>query len=385
MRRLLVVALMALLVLLPLGMFRAFNAPADDQPLIISPGLDGVATVTPEYDVIVTPRCVVYANTTYTDVVRLECPVGFQDVVGVENLTLNSVQIFEFRVFVFYSGMRTVLLYYRDGVIVQNNTLTMSAGTVGIMGISVLPTVTQMGALDAITFRLVVSYEHALLDVYTQKAGIGMDVPGDAFAPGDMVLLTAHLSYAGENVADINVGFEVDDPYGVVIVIMNNMTDENGVASISFRLSMNPAFGTYNATATARYLEYMAMDSVTFKVGWIVNVVSATPCDMYGNPVDSFVRGGMGYFKVVVDNIALGPRSALITVNAFDKHNVPIGVASFQGLVAVGRSEFIIVAPIPSWAWLGSALVYANAFTDWLGVGGVPYCPQVSNTFEITL
>ena len=242
-----------------------------------------------------------------------------------------------------------------------------------------------MGALDAITFRLVVSYEHALLDVYTQKAGIGMDVPGDAFAPGDMVLLTAHLSYAGGSVPDINVGFEVDDPYGVVIVIMNNMTDGNGVASISFRLSMSPLFGTYNVTATARYLDYMAVDTVTFRVGWIVDVVSVTPCDMYGNPVTSFVQGGMGYFKVVVDNIALGPRPALITVNAFDKHNVPIGVASFQGSVAAGTSEFIIVAPIPSWAWLGSASVHANAFTNWLNAGGVPYCPQASGTFEITL
>jgi ABC-type transport system substrate-binding protein len=115
-----------------------------------------------------------------------------------------------------------------------------------------------------------------------------------------------------------------------------------------------------------------------------LRIVTVIPCNQTGNPQGIFETGTMAYFKVTINHTAIGPANALITINVYDSNGATIGVTSFQGPIMSGVSVFILGLPIPTSASHGVATVYANAFTDWPHLGGVPYCPEASATFEIT-
>ena len=112
-------------------------------------------------------------------------------------------------------------------------------------------------------------------------------------------------------------------------------------------------------------------------------IAEVAPCDQVGNPKETFEISAIAYFKVKVNNTCPGVADVLVTTNVYDSDNMTIGVASFQGSIAPGVSALIIGVPIPTSARLGTATVYANAYTDWPHKGGVPYCPEVSATFQI--
>lgn len=112
--------------------------------------------------------------------------------------------------------------------------------------------------------------------------------------------------------------------------------------------------------------------------------VGVTPSDQVGNPKETFETGTLAYFRVALNNTYVRSKLALLmTVNVYDSENTTIGVASFQGPIMPGISIIIIGVPIPATAHLGSATVYANAYTDWPHKGGIPYCPEASATFQI--
>jgi len=115
----------------------------------------------------------------------------------------------------------------------------------------------------------------------------------------------------------------------------------------------------------------------------MVKIMETISCDQTGHPKDAFKKGTIAYFKVTVNNTCLGPENVLLTVNIYDSDGATIGVGSFQGPITPGVSIFILGLPIPTYAHVGIAAVYANAFSDWPHKGGVPYCPEMSATFEI--
>jgi len=109
------------------------------------------------------------------------------------------------------------------------------------------------------------------------------------------------------------------------------------------------------------------------------------PCDQNGDPRFSFQRGTLALFKTSVVNLDIEPRDALMTVNIYYSENVPFGHASLQATIsAQSNPSFIIGVPIPEDATLGTATVYADAYTDWPRLAGTPYCSEVNSTFQIT-
>ena len=118
-------------------------------------------------------------------------------------------------------------------------------------------------------------------------------------------------------------------------------------------------------------------------VSYEIDFVEVIPCDQTGNPKDIFQIGTMAYFKVIVNNTSPEPADVLITVNVYNANGATIGVASFPGTIPQGESTFILDLPIPTSAHLGSATIYVSVFTDWPHLGGIPYCPERSATFEI--
>jgi len=121
----------------------------------------------------------------------------------------------------------------------------------------------------------------------------------------------------------------------------------------------------------------------TVKVTSPVRITEVITCNQIGYPKDTFELGTMAYFRVTVNSTALIPQDTLITINLYDNVSVTIGVASFQGPIMPGVSVFIFGLPISASASTGTATVYANAYTDWPHLGGVPHCPEMSATFGI--
>lgn len=114
-----------------------------------------------------------------------------------------------------------------------------------------------------------------------------------------------------------------------------------------------------------------------------VKISGLVPCDNIGNPLLSFRRGEISYFKITVNNTSTDPEIVLVTVNVYDSSTATLGVVSFKGVIMPGISVFILGLPIPNTAKTGTASVYANIFTDWPFAGGVPYGPETSGTFQI--
>lgn len=115
----------------------------------------------------------------------------------------------------------------------------------------------------------------------------------------------------------------------------------------------------------------------------LIRITEVVPCNQSGYPATSFKAGTIAYFKVIVNNTSFESEIVLVTVNVYDSSDTTLGVVSFKGAMMPDVSTFILGLPILSTTPSGPARVYANAFTEWPYFGGVPYCPEVSATFEI--
>ena len=116
-----------------------------------------------------------------------------------------------------------------------------------------------------------------------------------------------------------------------------------------------------------------------------VGIRSLVPCNSTGGPKDSFRRGALAYFKLIVTNYDIEPREMLITVNTYYPNNVSFSLASFKStLEGLTTVTVMLCIPVPGDAILGNSTAYGNAYADWPSSNGWPYCSEASATFEIT-
>jgi len=248
-----------------------------------------------------------------------------------------------------------------------------------------ISTVSGLVANDTLTFNVTGPY----LDLYTQKpepySGRGPHQPSDMFARQEEVILYAEVHYDCEPIEYKFVAFEVRDPNGTTIIYRTNATDQNGIATTSFRLASNATFGTYFAIATVEISGKTAYDTLTFKVGLIIELIEIETVDQYGNPTDTYARGEQIYFNLTAKNVALVSKVATFTIAIYDEHYVPIGqVILHNCMLTPGPTKtFLFNTKIPQWASIGSGAAFANAYTDLPYLGGVPWCLEKSTTFLI--
>lgn len=185
--------------------------------------------------------------------------------------------------------------------------------------------------------------------VYAPTLSITVTTDKQGYYPGDTVQIDGELTQNQVPVPDGLVGLEVRDPINNLIIMR-----------------------TLSTGVPPPYVPYVV-------------VYSVTPCDGAGNPLTSFQRGTLAYFKLYVKNWDVEPREALMTFNTYDNKNVPFGTASIKVTLNPQSAAYPIISiPIATDAALGTATVYANAYTDWPRLLGTPHCEEVSATFEIT-
>ena len=235
---------------------------------------------------------------------------------------------------------------------------------------------------DNITKTVQVITPGAYLDVYTSKfySGVGPDVPCDAFAPQEMVILYALVTYNDDPVPDKLVAFQVMDAADENVIYRTATTDEIGIAFIEFRIPNAPALGTWTIIAIADVGGTKAADTLTFEVGWIIEILSVTP------GATSYAKGTTAIFNLETKSISKMTRTPTITVVIYDDAGVPIGkVVILDWAIDPEATTLLQVSiNIPTWAFVGpNAVAYANALTDIPINSGTPYCPEASASFII--
>jgi len=269
--------------------------------------------------------------------------------------------------------------------------------------------------------------------------GQGKNTESDSFAPQMLVYLYANVTYAQDRVSNKLVSFQINNALGQKVTILQNYTDINGIASVQYRIPMSdfliggngtgtwdPAiFGTWTVTATVEVDQLTFNDSMSFAVGWLVQVMSVT-----SNSASYLKYAGLPMnFTVDVRTIHEQPLSVLVSVDTYDTQGYPIGETSWYvtvqatrndtsnsmnpvdyiygptgysglyygwGLIPYGpylvhmASGTFVTQYIPTWARVGTATVVGYALTDYPVLGGTPYGPQsnadgTTTSFQILL
>jgi hypothetical protein len=236
------------------------------------------------------------------------------------------------------------------------------------------------------------------IDLFTQKIpfdGKGINQSCDAFQPQELVILYALVTYSKTPVANKLVAFQVNNPTNTVQNITTigvDLTDEEGIATFSFRIpwpeenAEEIIFGTWFAIATVDIAEQVVVDTLTFQVGWILQITNITTLNLNWEPQRKFSRGEEIIFDLTVRNIALTPKSATLVIAAFDSVSYPIMYIESDYLeIMFGENRLNVSSKVPYTASLGNATVSAIIYTASPKDGGIPYSPPTISIFEIVL
>ncbi|MGQ9538629.1 MAG: InlB B-repeat-containing protein [Candidatus Bathycorpusculaceae bacterium] len=235
------------------------------------------------------------------------------------------------------------------------------------------------------------------IDLFTNKVpfdGRGLNQKSDAFQPQELVELYARVTYNNAPITNWLVAFQVLDPLNKTIAVCTNLTDGEGVASFRFRIpwpsgdAEQIVFGNWKAVATVNIADKVFMDTLTFQVGWILQVTGIKILNVEHSPQTDFLPGETIVFNLTVKNIALTDKAAVIIVDAFDFANHPIAHIIYENKPIVfqpGESFVKVVSQIPKTAIAGKATVSAVAYNALPEYGGVPYSPPCSSHFNVAV
>jgi hypothetical protein len=243
------------------------------------------------------------------------------------------------------------------------------------------------------------------IDVYTQYpfpyGGQGGNQSSDSFGPQDLVNLFADVTYNEYGVQQKLVGFQIfhEGATQTYNIYREGTTDVSGIASVSFRLPwpcadpVGEIFGWWYVNATVEVAGEVVVDNLRFWVWWPVEVVSIEPKT---TSVMQSKQGTSIDFEMIYLRYDVIPLNATLTATVYDELGFFIGSAITEvynfgatgdidpitdtPIPVYGTWDFTI--PIPSNAVVGKCIVYGNAFTDLPWNGGVPYCPEVTNTID---
>jgi len=237
----------------------------------------------------------------------------------------------------------------------------------------------------------------ATLDVFTQKepySGRGPNMPSDAFGPGDFMILYALLTYSESPVSNVLVAFNVKMPSNASFDL-SAPTNMSGIATANFTIptpsvnvSESEIFGTWIVTGSAQYQSEVCKDTLPFKVGWIVQLLSVQTTGENLTSQSTFGRGGDMGLVITLRSIAMTLKNATIAIVVKDQLGVAVNFSEIQGFIVPPNEEVVTVyckAAIAATSYVGSnAAVLVSAFKT-LGNGTlIPYCPPIAASFTIT-
>jgi hypothetical protein len=231
------------------------------------------------------------------------------------------------------------------------------------------------------------------IDLFTQKepySGRGVNMPSDAFGPQEDVILYALVTCNDVPVGNLLVDYVVKAPNGTYFSLSSS-TNMSGIATVNFRIptpsvntSENDVFGNWSVLARALVAGNVYQDTLTFRVDWIVKLLSVETIDENLTYRSDFGRGGDVGLMITLRSIAMTLRNVTIEVVIKDEANVPVNSSNIQDFAVQpnGKTVFLYCkAALPAWAYVGNAEVLVAALES---TNGTPYCPAISTDFMIT-
>ncbi|MBX5328407.1 MAG: hypothetical protein QHH18_03635 [Candidatus Bathyarchaeota archaeon] len=106
-----------------------------------------------------------------------------------------------------------------------------------------------------------------VLDVYTQKGGLGQNEPSGSFILNETVYLYAEIrNPLNETVPGKLVSFEVRGPNGTITLLFVESTNSSGIATALFRIPpVEDSIGIWEVYARAEFADTVVLDTVTFR------------------------------------------------------------------------------------------------------------------------
>jgi len=240
------------------------------------------------------------------------------------------------------------------------------------------------------------NYDDGKIDLFTQKepySGKGPNVQSDAFGPDEEVQIYGLVTYKDYPVGkNFLVAFQIlgpPNPVENISFCRVAFTDEMGVAMTSFRTSHlnETAFGEWTVIGNTKIADLTFEDTVSFKVGWIIEIVSLKTVNENHMEQEGFPRGNFVGIKLALRNIAMTEKKTTLAVTIYDYLGTYVNATELNNF-AVQPNETLVYTYlflfIPKSAYTGRATVYACAYTALPSDHGVPYCPEVSKYFLIT-
>ncbi len=233
------------------------------------------------------------------------------------------------------------------------------------------------------------------VDVFTQRepySGRGMNMASDAFGPEDVVTLYALVTCNNASIENMVVAFNVKVPNDAHFTI-SARTNASGLAMVNFtiltppiNISESDVFGSWFVSASVLAGGQVFQDTLTFKVDWIVKLLSVRTVDESLTYRDGFGRGGDVGLEITLRSIAMTLRNATVAVVIKDELDVPVNFSMIKNF-AVQPNEKVVrlfyKATLPTWALVGTARAYVTALTAPVAENGVPYCPSIFIEFSI--
>jgi len=156
---------------------------------------------------------------------------------------------------------------------------------------------------------------------------------------------------------------------------------------MEFRIPLpnpNPdsVLGMWSIVATTEVSSVVITDIVNFTVVNKPSPSSVVTISGITLPT-SVARSGTLNVNVTVEGLN---STALLSITVGDAQEVPIDCYTANINPATGGGSIIVPVSvtIPSWAYVGTATVYVDLMSSLPTTGGVPLCPQVTGTFQIT-
>jgi hypothetical protein len=231
-----------------------------------------------------------------------------------------------------------------------------------------------------------------VIDLYTQYpapyGGQGPRNPSDMFWPQKLVILYAYVTYNYWPVQQKIVAFEIVDPAQHVWDKKTAITDENGVAQVSFRMPWpcdNPEslIGVWTVTATVDIACIVVNDTLSFHYDYLANVIKVETDE------PEYAHGDTVTITITVASHAQQTYSVLVTAAIVDELGYTIGFAykviTIKGAIWCQAKEYTVTLTIviPKFAAAGLATIHVNIFDKEPSVGGVALCPEFTPLPEI--
>ena len=244
------------------------------------------------------------------------------------------------------------------------------------------------------------------IDLYTQYdapyGGQYGNMTSDMFGPQQQVELYTIVTYNEGPVQQKLVGYQIfhEGTTQTYNFWREATTNSHGIAHVSFRIPwpcvdpVHEIFGWWYVNATVEVAEQIVVDNLKFWVWWPVEVLSIEPKHT-AFPQHKTNPDPME-FTVTYGTYSMQMQNVTVTATIYDELGFFIGSNKLPTIVGWGEygheaemktyTPWDVTIPLPTNAVVGKGRAFGNAFTDFPWNGGVPYCPEVTNTndFYIT-